>query len=473
MGDVKTFGQRLKELREARKLSQTDLAGDDLSSSYISLLESGKRTASDEVVRKLAVRLGCSPSQLADGQSTQFDDKIDLVLRFAMLAIEHGEAADARVRLQDALLERGLSQQVRDELTYHLGRSLERLGDYVGAIRAWLPLFERAERPDGDCYLPVHVLGLHLCGAYFDVSDFAQAAVIGERGLVAARERQLAGTTDYFRLAATVFSVYMERGDFAHARVWGEILLEEARADGGRSGQSAIYWNLAVLAEAQGRVGEARQLCEQALLHLSELGNSRDFARLRLQLANILLADDPPAVEEAIDLLRRCAEDLADLGSKSEMAVWHWAMSIALLHRAQDLFGPEDPADLLNAEFEARAALSQASGSPDLQADAWLALAYAMRAQGRESDASYALEEAHAAMRLAPDSRSQALDWRELGESLAAEGNLADASAAFRRALDAVGVRDRSRPTREKVARLMARRVESRSLRPEPRRPEL
>lgn len=60
-----TFGERLRSLRTARGLTQRDLAGEGLSSSYLSRLESGQRTPTPKVVEQLAARLGVSADSFA------------------------------------------------------------------------------------------------------------------------------------------------------------------------------------------------------------------------------------------------------------------------------------------------------------------------------------------------------------------------------------------------------------------------
>lgn len=441
---MSTFGERLRELRLASGLSQAELAGDGLSASYISLLEAGKRTASDDVVQQLSVRLGCSPSQLADGKPSERDERVTLELAFARLAVEHGEAPEARRRLERLVAEEGLPVRVRDDVSYQLAVACDRSGDLAGAIRVLLPLFERA--CVRQTHLLVHVLGVSLCGCYQDAGDIAQAVVVGERALTAAREQGLGATDEYFRLAATVMTAYMERGDYTHARVWAEELLAEARAEGRRTGQAAVYWNLGLLAEQEGRVRDALVLYEQALGHLSELDSSRDFARLRVSLAIVLLHDDPPQAERAAGMLERCADDLTDLGSRPDLAQWNWAMSVALLHQG----------DLAAAEVRARQALDLARDSPAIRADALQSLGDILSAQGREEAAVDARGDAVTALRSSPPGRYLALSWRELGERLA-EDDLPAAVEAFRRALDAVGVRDRSRTHRAQVAALRAR----------------
>ncbi len=55
------FGQRLRSLRTRRGLSQTHLAGDGMSTGYLSRLESGARPPTARAVRYLAGRLGVDP----------------------------------------------------------------------------------------------------------------------------------------------------------------------------------------------------------------------------------------------------------------------------------------------------------------------------------------------------------------------------------------------------------------------------
>lgn len=61
MSNPSQFGQLLRERRRGQKMSQVELGGDRYSGSYISHLESGRRTPTPEVIEFLARRLGASP----------------------------------------------------------------------------------------------------------------------------------------------------------------------------------------------------------------------------------------------------------------------------------------------------------------------------------------------------------------------------------------------------------------------------
>lgn len=66
--DNRQFGAQLRRLRRELGLSQAELGGDRFTGSYISHLESGRRTPSQEVTTFLAARLGVSPVELGLGQ---------------------------------------------------------------------------------------------------------------------------------------------------------------------------------------------------------------------------------------------------------------------------------------------------------------------------------------------------------------------------------------------------------------------
>lgn len=445
-GEVTAFGERLRRLRVEAGLTQAQLADDDLSTSYISLLEGGKRSPSGEVVQQLAVRLGCSTTRLLDGQPSERDQRIQLEMAYARLAVEHGESAEARRRLEELLAEDGLAQRARDDLNLMLGTACERSGDLFAATEVFMPLFERARA--GLTHVPVSFIGLSLCGCYFDAGDLRRATRVGELALEAARAQRLTATDDYYRLAATVMDAYTALGDYLHARVWAEAILSEARGDDRQVGQAAIYWNLAILAENEGRLAEALHLSERALGLMGELENTRDYARLRLDVAWTLLADDPPQTARAADLLARTVEDLRDLGSKVDLAKWNQASSTTRLYEG----------DSPTAEARARQALDLAHGAgATVLAGALTALSDALAAQSRDQQADEARVNAVQVLGGVPSTRATALQWRELAERLAETGNIDVALEAFRRALDGAGVRDRSRALREQVAALRAR----------------
>jgi transcriptional regulator with XRE-family HTH domain len=432
-----TFGERLRQLRREARLSQGELAGEGLSASYISLLESGKRSPSREVVHTLAARLGCSSTQLEEGKPSEREQRIALEMAYAKLAMEHGESADAVVRLENLLREDGLTAHVRDEATFLLGTGHERASDLTRAVTTLQPLYARAL--EGRTHISACLVGMVLSYCYQRLGDLNHSARVGEESLQAAQRLGLGGTDEYFRLAATVMFTYVSLGDFVYARTWAQDFIAEAEAAGDAAGQAALYWNSAMVAELEGRVDEALHLCERALARMGELENHRDYARLRQLMAEMLLADSVDLVR-ANDLLERCFDDLHDLGGREDLGRWNVAKATAFLHEG----------DLSGAEGRARRAVELlVDEEPIEHVRALLVLSDALVAQGRIEDSTELRHEVFRRLAGLDRARLHALVWRELGERLADHGEFVLAREAFGNALDCAGVRDRSRATRE------------------------
>src|SRR5919205_2990547 len=241
---MSTFAERLKALRRSAGLSQTELAGDGISPSYVSLLESGRRSPSPGVAGLLAAKLGCSVSQLLDGEPSERERRVQLELAYAELALRHEGADSAIERLEALLAEPELNPRDSSEASLLLSRAYEVRGDLPAAITAVLPMFEDSRRGRG--HQSITRLAAHLCHYYRVAGDLGRTVTIGEQALEACREQGLAGTEDYFKLAATVMLAYADRGDEVHAATWARQLIRDAEAAGESGGQAALYWNASI-----------------------------------------------------------------------------------------------------------------------------------------------------------------------------------------------------------------------------------
>ncbi|HEY2508241.1 MAG TPA: helix-turn-helix transcriptional regulator, partial [Streptosporangiaceae bacterium] len=96
-----TLGQRLRALRVERGLSQADLAGDLVSASYVSLIESGRRSPERAVLDGLAGRLGCSATYLETGVVPEEINEQRLRLEFAEMALANGAVDEAHERFSE------------------------------------------------------------------------------------------------------------------------------------------------------------------------------------------------------------------------------------------------------------------------------------------------------------------------------------------------------------------------------------
>src|SRR5438552_3913410 len=136
------LGERLRQLRVAAGMTQTELAGDRFSKEYVSQIERGKTRPTRETIDWLAVRLGVDPGFLANGVATDERGRLEGALARAETLIEaqrNEEAAADYETLVPATRATGLKElEVRALLGS--GRTQMRLG----ATRAALELLNEA-----------------------------------------------------------------------------------------------------------------------------------------------------------------------------------------------------------------------------------------------------------------------------------------------------------------------------------------
>lgn len=95
--DAAAVGQRIRQARLARGLSQRTLAFDGCSPAYLSHIEKGKRRPSLQLLRELARRLDVSPDYLETGAETSANDSavgfdralVRVQLEQALAAVRH------------------------------------------------------------------------------------------------------------------------------------------------------------------------------------------------------------------------------------------------------------------------------------------------------------------------------------------------------------------------------------------------
>src|SRR6266567_8083203 len=89
------LGERVRQLRVAAGLTQSDLAGDRFSKEYVSQIERGKTRPTRETIEWLAARLGVDTGFLASGVAADERGRLEGALARAEALYEAGEDADA------------------------------------------------------------------------------------------------------------------------------------------------------------------------------------------------------------------------------------------------------------------------------------------------------------------------------------------------------------------------------------------
>src|SRR5881392_558285 len=107
------LGERVRQLRVAAGLTQTDLAGDRFSKEYVSQIERGKTRPTRETIGWLAERLGVDQGFLANGVSADERGRVDAGLARADALLEarrNDEALEEFEAIRAAVLATGLAE---------------------------------------------------------------------------------------------------------------------------------------------------------------------------------------------------------------------------------------------------------------------------------------------------------------------------------------------------------------------------
>src|SRR5215218_11510129 len=96
------LGERLRQLRVAAGLTQSELAGDRFSKEYVSQIERGKTRPTAETVEWLAKRLDVDPSFLLSGVSTDERGRVETLLSRAEALTQGHSYKDAIAAYEEA-----------------------------------------------------------------------------------------------------------------------------------------------------------------------------------------------------------------------------------------------------------------------------------------------------------------------------------------------------------------------------------
>src|SRR5712691_6160145 len=95
------LGERLRQLRVAAGLTQSEVAGERFSKEYVSQIERGKTRPTRETIEWLAQQLRVDADFLQNGVSTDERSRIETLLARAEALTEANKCADAIEQIED------------------------------------------------------------------------------------------------------------------------------------------------------------------------------------------------------------------------------------------------------------------------------------------------------------------------------------------------------------------------------------
>ncbi|MFE0460544.1 helix-turn-helix domain-containing protein [Kitasatospora sp. NPDC058965] len=428
--EMNGIGQRLRELRQKRGLNQQDLASDDISVSYVSLIETGKRAPSDTVLKTLAERVGCTVDYLRTGRDDARVKELELKVAFGDMALRNGANGEALQSYSEALANAPLLQEATVRRA-RLGQALafEKLGRLEAAIQLFTALFEdRATVPGTGEWAQ---LAVALCRAYRDSGDQMMSVEVGERALKRLDQLGLEYTDDHIQLGATLITCYFQRGDLTQAQLLVNRLSAMAEQSGSRVARGSVYWNAALVARSRGQFQESLALTERALMLMAETDNVRHLGVLKANCASFLLDTDSTEYERIEELLTESQDAVVEVGTAVEQA----KVEIEFARLALRQGVPHSAIDRAS-----RAIGLLRSESPWDSAFARALLAQAQFDLGEERSARETMQAVERELLRLPENRASATVWRQAGDVWLANGCPVEAMSFYQRALSGAGL---------------------------------
>ncbi|WP_214326770.1 helix-turn-helix domain-containing protein [Nonomuraea sediminis] len=420
-------GLRIKTVRRQRGLSQAQLAHPELSDSYVSLIESGKRTPTPAVLELLAQKLDCSLSYLVNGVTAEQMEDIELALGYARLALENGEISEARTRFAELLADSNLTglTALRQETEFGLALAAEACGDHEDAIN----ILNRIKAEDISADRQIEV-AIALSRAYKESERLTEAVAVAEE-IIGAPTRPVWSDL-MVELGSALLAAYTMRGDLLRARQFAAELLNAADVLGTPRAIVAANWNAAYVALHTGHAVEALTFAERAMAVQEESGQPRNIARMRSALGSLLARISPDNGPISSATQRRALDELVQT-SASRIDQARAQIEIA---RAQFLSG--EYAQAAEHALAGLALLPSVAGT--LGAEGSLLLAYAHTAVGQQDQAMQHVISVRDWLAPMPDTSRSASNWYATADTLEQLGDSEGAVEAYQRALACAGL---------------------------------
>jgi tetratricopeptide (TPR) repeat protein len=424
------LGERLRQLRAAAGMTQTDLAGDRFSKEYVSQIERGKTKPTRDTIEWLAGRLGVDAGFLANGVSADERGRVDAALARAEALLEarrNDESLAAFEHVRAAVLATGLPELEARALS---GEATVRMR--AGEVREAIALLERARvLTESSAFSHVERADVlfRLGVARFKLNSVQSAIALFDESLKVAEQSEIPSDQLRSNILAWRSRCYRRRRDLEAAREDVERALELAESLNDTRTAADVYFQASIIADREGHWVLARSYAERAKAAYEELSDRGNLGRLLNNLGGINFLLGHP--EDALAFLKDAVRIALEVGNDAEAA--HAVNGIAQVH----LRG----GDVARAEEQARYALKLLGDRVDEVheiGNAQLVLGRALLEQDRLDEAEAAFKAGERAYDQMSSGSHRAEAWIAQGDLAARRGDDRTAAKLYRQAADAL-----------------------------------
>ena len=424
------LGDRLRSLRLAAGLTQTQVGGERFSKEYISQIERGKTRPTDEAIAWLAARLGVDAAFLGGGVSTDVRGRLEARLVRAEALTESHRYAEAVELFASARRDIGATGSAELEVRALVGEAWARIQE--GDARASVDLLQVArELAEGPQFSDIDradiLFRLGVCR--YKLASVAIAVALFDEAFALANASGL--PCDLLRADILGWRSRCRRRqrDFDAAREDVEAALELAEGMGDRRVVANTFFQASLVAERAGHWARSRTYAEQAKALYEELNDERNVGRLMLNLGGLDLLLGKP--QEAIVHLEASFGLAVEAESKPDAA--QALGGLATVHL--------ELGDYEAADEHARKALALLEGRddfPDEVGQSHLVLGRALLERGRLDEAQGSFEAADAVFEQMASVGHRAGAWVALGDLARRRGDDGEAARRYRSAAEAL-----------------------------------
>jgi tetratricopeptide (TPR) repeat protein len=424
------LGERLRQLRVAGGMTQTELAGDRFSKEYVSQIERGKTKPTVETIRWLADRLGVDAGYLANGVSADERGRVDAALARTDALLEarrNDEAFDELERIRTAVLATGLPELETRALSAEATVRIRR-----GEVREAIALLERArELSEGSGFSDIERADVlfRLGVARYKLNSIQTAIGLFDEALKLAERSEIGSDQLSSNVLAWRSRCYRRRRDLEAAREDVERALELAESLNDKRTAADVYFQASIIADREGHWVLARSYAERAKAAYEELSDRSNLGRLLNNLGGLNFLLGHP--EEAVELLKDAVRIALEVGDDVEAA--YAVNGIAQVHLRTG--------DSAKAEEHARHALELLGDRVDELGEignAQIVLGRALMEQDRLDEAEVALAAGERAYDQFSSGSHRASAWVAQGDLAARRGDDRTAARLYRQAADAL-----------------------------------
>jgi tetratricopeptide (TPR) repeat protein len=425
-----TLGDRVRQLRIARGLTQTDLAGDRFSKEYVSQIERGKTRPTAETIGWLASRLGVDATFLEIGVSSSERERVESVIARAEASVEQGEYAEAVEALDKLAPALATVAAPELELRALLATAWARL--YLGEVRRAIEDLDRgraiSEAPSFSDVDRAEVL-FRLGTCRYKLNSITTALALYTQALELVERSGLPADRLRSHIHSWRSRCYRRLRDWEAAREDIERALELAEGLNDRRSMANAYFQASLVAERTGHWVLARSHAEKARSIYEELRDQSNVGKLLNEIGALNFQLGRP--EDAVTYLKESFKVLLDVGDDI-----HAARVISSLAQVHLRTGKPEL-----AEEQARQALEMLDDREDHLdeiGNAQLVLGRALLEQDRLEEAEDALAASEASFDQLSSISHRAEAWIAQGDLVARRGDDRQAAKHYRRAAAAL-----------------------------------